>query len=455
MTHNASALILAAGSGTRMKSNLPKVAHKLLDKPLVRHVVDACKKSVVSQIVCVLGYGRDTVEPLVSDCGIAYQEHRLGTGDAVACARRAIEGKAASLVVISGDTPLIRPETINSLVRIQQEEQASMVLLTMHQENPFGYGRIKRGTNDEVVRIVEQKDCTEEEALVQECNAGIYCFDVAHLFWALDRVDNNNAQAEYYLTDVLEILKNASHKVLALQVEDETECLGINSRSQLAHATKVLQRRINVAHMDAGITMLDPDQVWIGSDVVLDTDVEILPQTYLWGNTRVGSGSVIGPHTRLNNVSVGCNCCVDETIASDCVLEDEVSTGPRAYLRPGTYMECKSKAGTHVEIKKSRIGEGSKVPHLSYIGDAQIGKNVNIGAGSITCNYDGKQKHTTRIDDNVFVGSDTMLVAPLHVGEGSLIGAGSVITKDVPPYSLGLGRAQQVIKEDYCKREKL
>ena len=447
----ASALILAAGAGTRMKSSKPKVAHEILGKPLVRWVVDAAHSAGIDSVVSIVGHGRDQVEPLLSDTTMVVQEEQLGTAHAVLVAREALAGKSGSLVVLTGDSPLVRPSTIEDLVRTREENNAAVVVLTMEASDPFGYGRIVR---DDVVEIVEQKDCTPEQAAITECNSGFYCFDIELLFSALEEVSTDNAQGEYYLTDVLGIARKRGQRVLAFKAEDPTECLGVNSRIQLAQATRILQQRINEAHMAAGVTMMDPSTTWIGPDVSIEQDVELLPMTFLLGATSIATGSVIGPSTRLTDVVVGKDCVVEETVGIETTMEQGVTCGPRAYLRPGTYLCEHAKAGTHVEIKKSTIGPGSKVPHLSYIGDATLGSNVNIGAGSITCNYDGEKKWPTTIGDNCFVGSDVMMVAPVNLGENSLIGAGSVITKDVSAGALGLGRARQTEIEHWNERKK-
>ncbi len=445
---NAKALILAAGAGTRMKSDKPKVAHEVLGKPLVRWVVDAARKAGISDVISVLGHMSERVAPIVQDdTQIVIQTQQLGTGDAVNAAREAVacdDGSIAegSLVVLSGDCPLITPETIAALVAKREETDAAVVVLTMQMENPFGYGRIVR-EGDAVARIVEQKDATPEEAAITECNAGFYCFDAPVLFDALSRVSNDNAQGEYYLTDVLEICRADGREVLALTTEDAEEAMGVNSRIQLAQATKAMQRRINERHMAAGVTMWDPDTVWVGPDVEIENDVELLPTTFLLGETKVGKNSVVGPNTRLIDTVVGRGCRVDETVAEGARIDDAATSGPRAYLRAGTHLCEGAKAGTHVEIKKSTIGAGSKVPHLSYIGDTSMGSGVNIGAGSITCNYDGVNKHPTVIEDDVFVGSDCMLVAPVKLGRGSIIGAASCVTRDVEAGALALERCEQ------------
>ncbi len=447
---SARALVLAAGAGTRMKSSRPKVAHELLGKPLVRWVVDAAHEAGIGEVISVLGHMSEQVAPLVeADTRVVMQTQRLGTGDAVNAAREAMLGSdgtitPGTLVVLSGDCPLITSDTIRALVTKREQTGAAVVVLTMHADDPFGYGRIVReAAGDAVARIVEQKDASPDEAAITECNAGFYAFDAPALFDALSRVSNNNAQGEYYLTDVLEICRNDGREVLALTTQDAEEAIGINSRLQLAQATRAMQRRINERHMLAGVTMWDPSTIWIGPDVQLENDVEILPGVMLLGATSVGSNSVIGPNTRLIDTVVGRGCRVDETVAEGARLDEGATSGPRAYLRTGTHLCKDAKAGTHVEIKKSVIGKGSKVPHLSYIGDAQIGVDVNIGAGSITCNYDGVNKNRTVIGDNVFVGSDTMMVAPVTIGEGAIIGAASCITRDVAPDALALERSDQ------------
>lgn len=435
-----------------MKSAKPKVAHEIMGKPLVRWVVDAAHKAGIESVVGVVGHAREQVAPLLEDCQVVEQTEQLGTAHAVLAAREALAGRSGSLVVLTGDSPLVRAETIAELVRVREENDAAVVVFTMVVDDPTGYGRIIRDGAGDVQEIVEQKDCTPEQAAVTECNSGFYCFDLELLFSALAEVSTDNAQGEYYLTDVLGIARARGERVLALVADDPSECLGVNSRRQLAEATSALQERINGEHMDAGVTIMDPKTTWIGPDVVLEPDVEILPMSFLLGATSVASGSVIGPNTRLTDTVVGRDCTVEETVAIETTMESAVTCGPRAYLRPGTRLCEGSKAGTHVEIKKSTIGPGSKVPHLSYIGDATLGRDVNIGAGSITCNYDGEKKWPTTIGDNCFVGSDVMMVAPVTLGDNSLIGAGSVITKDVSAGALGLGRARQTEIEHWNER---
>ena len=328
-----SAIVLAAGSGTRMKSNKPKVAHELLGKPLVRWVIDSAREAGVEEIICVLGHGIEIVKPLVcDDTTVVVQEQRNGTADAVNSAREACKGMTGSVLVLSGDCPLISAKTIASLVQAREESDAAVVVLTMEMENPFGYGRIVRSAQGDLECIVEQKDCTPEQAAITECNSGFYCFDVEALFDALNRVSNENAQGEFYLTDVIGIARGDGRKVLGVKAEDPQDCLGINTRVQLSVAGRVMQQRINTAHMLAGVTMTDPESVWIGPDVKLAQDVEVLPQTMLLGATSIDTGSIVGPNSRLTNVKVGKDCTVQETVACDVVLDDNTACGPWAYL---------------------------------------------------------------------------------------------------------------------------
>ncbi|MGI6217764.1 MAG: bifunctional UDP-N-acetylglucosamine diphosphorylase/glucosamine-1-phosphate N-acetyltransferase GlmU [Coriobacteriales bacterium] len=447
------ALVLAAGLGTRMKSDMPKVAFGMFNKPLVRWVVDAARSAGCDDVITVLGHKSEIVEPIVFDTEVVLQKERLGTGHAVMMAADALEKRGGKVVVLSGDCPLVTSETIEKLARSLEEENASCVVLTFIPDNPHGYGRVIRNQNGDVVKIVEQKDCTADEASVGECNSGMYCFRVDDLLYYLSKLGNDNAQGEYYLTDVVGMIVADGKKVCAIAASDPNEALGINNRVQLAQATKVMQHRINEKLMLDGVTMLDPDLVWIGPDVVIENDVEILPLTMIIGESKVCSGSTIGPNTRIVDSTIGRDCTVEESVVLESVLDDRVACGPRAYLRPGVHMCEGSKAGTHVELKKSTVGKGSKVPHLSYIGDTTIGEGVNIGAGSITCNYDGEKKNPTTIGDRSFIGSDTMMVAPVNIGNDVLVGAGSTITMDVPDGALSIARSRQRNIEGYHDRK--
>ena len=447
-----STIILAAGAGTRMKSKKPKVAHEIFGKPLVRYAIDSAKGAGAEHIVCVVGFEREQIEPLCEGCDTCVQENRLGTGDAVNAARELFVGATGSVIVTYADCPLVAPETLKKLVEARESSNSAVSVLTTEFDDPTGYGRIVRDESGNIARNVEEKDCTDEQRKIKECNTGFYCFDVETLFEALSKVTNDNAQGEYYLTDTLEILSNEGKKVTSVSAEDKTELLGVNSRVQLSEATKNMQHRINKKHMEAGVTMWDEASTIIGPDVEISSDVEIWPNTMLLGSTKIGEDSIVGPNTRLTNTEVGAGCRVDETIAVDSFIDDGATTGPRCYLRPGAHLCKNSKAGTCVEIKKSTVGEGSKVPHLSYIGDTTIGTGVNLGAGTITCNYDGTNKHKTEIGNDTFVGSSTMLVAPVKLGDNVVVAAGSVITEEVPDDSLAFGRARQTNKVDRFKK---
>ena len=450
------AVILAAGEGTRMKSRHAKVTHKLLDKPLVWWPVRAAREAGCDRIVVVVGNGADEVRAILADqpdVVFVEQAERLGTGHAIQCVRDALGDFQGPTVVLSGDSPLVRPETVRSLVEHNKDGHYACTVLTMAPPDPTGYGRISYAEDGSIQAIIEHKDCTpEQREQLGDCNSSIYCFCGRRLSENISKLGCQNVQGEYYLTDMVGIFVGMGEPVSSVRCEDFSELLGVNSRSQLAEATRVMQMRINEGLMAEGVTMLDPTQVWVGPEVRVGRDTELLPLTMLWGTTSVGEDCVVGPNTRLTNTQVGNGCTVDETVAIDCVLDDDVNSGPRAYLRPGTHMCRGSKAGTHVEIKKSTIGEGSKVPHLSYIGDTTMGSGVNIGAGTITCNYDGVNKHPTTIGNNTFIGSDTMLVAPVNLGDDVVTGASSCITEDVPSGALAVERSKQEIFKGYTAR---
>ncbi|MCL2757167.1 MAG: bifunctional UDP-N-acetylglucosamine diphosphorylase/glucosamine-1-phosphate N-acetyltransferase GlmU, partial [Coriobacteriia bacterium] len=405
-------------------------------------------------IITIVGYERELVSPLVADTITVFQEERKGTGHAVMMARDQLtaltqQDPSATLLVLCGDTPLLTADTISDLVWTHHEQKADASVVTFIADDPTGYGRIIRDASGAVERIVEQVDASPEQRDITEVNSGMYCFRIAFLLTSLDALTVDNKQGEYYLTDTLEKIRNVGGKVLAYRCADANETLGVNDRVQLAAATTIAQQRINQAHMRAGVTMLDPRMVWINPEVVIAGDVELLPLTILTGSTTIGTGCVLGPNTRVKDSTIGAGCVIEESVLDNVVLEDAVRVGPRAYLRPGTLMRTGSKAGTHVEIKKSVIGARSKVPHLSYIGDATIGEDVNIGAATVTCNYDGFAKHATIIGDRSFMGSDTMLVAPVTIGSDVVTGAGSVITNDVPDGALALERTEQRIIEGW------
>ncbi len=458
---NATAIILAAGEGTRMKSNHAKVSHKILGKPMIAWVADAAIAGGCDRVVIVVGSHADEVRAIVDatyadaqatvEC--VEQTERLGTGHAVKVALEATGISEGPVVVLNGDLPLITAQTVAAFAESVSAGAAAATAFTITPPDPFGYGRIVLSADGTIERNIEQKDCTPEQAAtLLECNAGCYAFDGAALAAHIGEVGCDNAQGEYYLPDMLEILKHHGMAVRAFHCDDYTEGLGVNSRAQLAQLTAIARDRINERWMAEGVTFIDPAQAWIGPDATIGRDTVVWPQTHLIGRCAIGQECQLGPNSRLTNTTAGDGCVIDETVAVDVVLENNVDCGPRAYLRPGTHMLDGSKAGTHVEIKKSTIGEGSKVPHLSYIGDTTMGRGVNIGAGSITCNYDGVNKHKTVIGDEVFVGSDTMMVAPAEIGDGALVAAGSVITEPVPADALGIGRARQTVIEGWAPK---
>lgn len=451
---DATAIILAAGEGTRMKSNHAKVSHKILGKPMINWIVDATIAAGCSRVIVVVGSHANEVRAILASAyegGTANiecveQTERLGTGHAVKVVLDACGIDAGPVVVLNGDLPLIQADTVAKFAQTVADGTYAAAALTFTPPEPFGYGRIQLDDSGAIERIIEQKDCTpQQSAELLECNAGCYAFDGGQLAAHIEEIGCDNAQNEYYLPDMLEILKSAGQQVTIFHCEDYRDGLGVNSRAQLAEITAIARDRINAHWMAEGVTFIDPAQAWIGPDAVIGRDTVVWPQTHLIGSTTVGEECQLGPNSRLTDTHVGNGCIVDETVAIEAALENDVNCGPRAYLRPGTHMLDGSKAGTHVEIKKSTIGRGSKVPHLSYIGDTQMGDGVNVGAGSITCNYDGKHKNQTIIGDRTFIGSDTMMVAPVSIGSDAVTGAGGTITKDVPDGALALERTEQCI----------
>lgn len=450
---NWAAVILAAGKGTRMKSKLPKVMHHLSGKPMIAHVLDLVTQNKIERSLVILGHGREQIEKyLAGRAEIVIQAEQLGTGHALMQALPDLGG-VDNIVVLSGDQPLIRPETLAELIRIHTHAQGAATVLTAQLENPFGYGRVVKD-GKKFVKIVEEKDATFEERAIREINTGTYCFNVTKLREALQKITPQNAQGEYYLTEVFDIFMAQGEKIATYCTEDVHEALGINSRVQLAEAEHVLQGRILKYWMDEGVTILDPASTFIGCEVELSRDVVIEPFTILKGKTRVAEDVILGPQTTLVDCVCEKGCQVAHSVGKQAQIGPRCNIGPFAYLRPGTVLDEGVKIGDFVEIKNSKIGQGSKVPHLSYVGDSQIGQSVNIGAGTITCNYDGINKHQTIIGDNAFIGSNTNLVAPVEVGEGAITGAGSTITKNVPAYALAVERSAQKLKENWAHNKK-
>ena len=441
---NFSAVILAAGKGVRMCSEWPKVVHRLAGKPMLMYVVDALKAAGIDDICLVVGHGKEYVQKLFDGDRIRFvvQEEQRGTGHALMQAENAVD-PASAVIVLAGDTPLLRASTIKNLRDFHENSQAAASALSCKISKPRGYGRIIRNADSSFARIVEEKDAGEREKAINEINSGIYCFQAKEVFRALAQINTANAQGEYYLTDVLEIMKNEDKKVGILIAEVEEDIYGINDRIQLSQAESIIRKRKNTALMKNGVTIIDPSTTFIDRDVRIGRDTIILPFTMIEGNTIIGERCEIGPSSRINDSVIASDVSIESSRVKEARIADKCVIGPYSYLRPGAVLQQGVKVGDFVEIKKSTIGEESKVPHLTYVGDAQVGRGVNIGAGTITCNYDGKNKYETILEDGAFIGSNTNLVAPVKIGKNAVTGAGSTISRDVPANSLGVERAKQ------------
>jgi bifunctional UDP-N-acetylglucosamine pyrophosphorylase/glucosamine-1-phosphate N-acetyltransferase len=447
------AVILAAGKGTRMKSKLHKMLHPVCGKPMVQHVVDATKRIHPKETVLVVGHGADQVQKELGN-GLTYalQEEQLGTAHAVKVASEKLQDKEGTTLILCGDTPLITGDTLQALQEHHQKNTAAVTILTTKVDDPAGYGRIIRNEQGDVLKIVEQKDASAEEQSIQEINAGMYCFNHQKLVSVLDRITNNNAQGEYLLTDCIELLKQQGETVSAFNTLDVEETIGINDRIALAEAEKIMKKKINQQHMRQGVTLIDPDHTYIGPDVRVGQDTVIHPGVILSGSSQIGEDCIIGPQTELRQVVIGDRCTVQYSLLTESQVGDDSSVGPYAYIRPGTKIGKQCKIGDFVEVKNSTIADGTKIPHLSYVGDADLGSDVNMGCGSITVNYDGSSKHRTVVEEGSFVGCNVNLIAPVTVGKGSYIAAGSTINKSLPPDSFGIARERQVIKENYANK---
>ena len=438
------AVILAAGKGTRMKSALPKVLHAVGGKSMLRHVMTAAEQAGAKRMLVVVGFGGDKVQAEIGAAAeFVLQAEQLVTGHAMMQVQPVLAGFSGTILLLCGDTPLLTGQALLDLVAAHQQSGAAATVLTAKPADATGYGRILRDESGQVLGIVEQKDATAEQKQIGEINTGIYCFEAAPLFAALAGLTCNNAQKEYYLTDVLAILAQAGQQVGAVEVSDFQETLGINSRLQLAEAEAILRRRKLVELMDSGVTVMDPASTFVDASVSVGEDTVLYPFTWLEGETTIGRDCRIGPNSRISDSQLGDAVTLHFSYAHECKIAGGVSVGPYVHLRPDTELAAGVKVGNFVEIKNSRVGVGSKLPHLSYIGDADIGSGVNIGCGTITVNYDGKKKHRTVVGDTAFVGCNSNLVAPVSVGSGAYIAAGSTITKDVPDGALGVGRARQ------------
>lgn len=447
------AIVLAAGQGKRMKSKLYKVLHPVCGKPLVDHVLTVMENVQCERTVVVVGHGADAVKSYLGErAEYVLQEEQLGTGHAVKQAKPLLEAEPGMTLVVCGDTPLITEASLQKLMALHEEAKAAATILTAELDDPQGYGRVIRGEDGSVRKIVEQKDCTAEEHKQREINTGTYCFDNLKLFAALEQVRNENSQQEYYLTDVISILREQGETVQAYCTKDQAEAVGVNDRLQLAAAEQLMRERINRHHMLNGVTIIDPASTNIGPDVTIGADTVIYPGTVLGGRTTVGEDCVIGPNSEIHESQLGEGVTVKHSVLTGAVVGRHSSVGPFAYLRPGARLGEDVKVGDFVEIKNASLGDGSKVSHLSYIGDARVGKNVNIGCGAITVNYDGYNKSVTEIEDDAFVGSNVNLIAPVKVGKGAYVVAGSTITHNVDDNDLAIARERQVNKPGYAEK---
>ena len=453
-----SALVLAAGKGTRMKSGLVKVMHPLAGRPMVHWPVEAAREAGASRVVLVVGHQAETVREYFAGHGeiaFAVQEEQLGTGHAVASAASLLKGTGGRVLILCGDAPLIRPETLKGLLANHEARNAAVTVLTTQLENPYGYGRVVKREGGRVLRIVEENDATEEEKGISEVNSGIYCVDTEFLFNAVLSLNNNNAQGEYYLTDIITAAVEQGELCVAYPATDAEELMGVNDRVQLAAAAAVLRGRINEALMLEGVTLIDPSTTYIEKGIPVGPDSVIHPNVHISGATRIGARCTLEPSVVIRGCSIGNDVTIKAgSVLTDATLHDQVSVGPMAHLRPGTELMEHVKIGNFVETKKAVIGAGSKASHLTYLGDSTIGKNVNVGCGTITCNYDGVKKHRTVIGDDVFVGSDVQFIAPVTIGRNSLIAAGTTVTQDVPPDSLAIARTPQVNKVGWKLKKK-
>lgn len=453
---DVAAIILAAGQGKRMKSEMPKVIHPVASVPMIFYPIEVAKSIGIKKIIVVVGHKGDLVKNAVKEKGILFvnQESQLGTGHAVMCAESALKDFKGDVLILSGDVPLIAKETLTSLIKMHRRTKGVLSLITTIIDNPSGYGRILRDKNNSIVKIVEHKDASEKQRGIKEVNTGIYCILSDFLFSNLKKVKNKNRQGEYYLPDLIEMAVNQGKKASGILHINPEEVMGINNRIELAEANEEMRERINNEIMLSGVTLIDPETAYIHKTVKIGMDTVICPGVFLEGSTQIGKDCIIEHGCKIVNSSIGDNSRIKNfSVIEDSEIGKDVSIGPFARLRPETIVEDGARIGNFVEVKKTRIGRGSKANHLSYLGDATIGRDVNIGAGTITCNYDGIKKHRTIIEDGAFIGSDTQLVAPVKVGKNAYIGSGSTITKNVPKDALALSRVQQKVVKGWGKKK--
>ncbi len=456
MDTGLAAVILAAGKGTRMKSELPKVLHPICGQPMLHYPLQAAKQAGFANLSVVVGHQAEKVQQAFAEQKISWveQTEQLGTGHALLCAEESLAGFSGTLLLLCGDVPLLQADILQQVLDYHRREKAVVTVLTAEMQDPTGYGRIVRN-NEQVLKIVEEKDASEEQRRITEINTGTYLFDAEFVFSALKNLKTDNVQGEYYLTDVVAAAVSAGKKTRGVTIPDATQMMGINDRRQLAEAEAVMRWHINSDLMLSGVSMIDPTTVYVDSSVEIGPDTLLHPNVQLRGATKIGrnctveSGVVVVDSTVAEGVHLKAGSAIEES-----QVGPDSKIGPMAHLRPGTVLVGNNKIGNFVETKKAVLGEGSQSSHLTYIGDAEVGKNVNFGCGTITCNYDGANKHQTTIEDDVFIGSDVQLVAPVRIGRNSLIGAGSTITKDVPADSLAISRSEQKVVEGWALKKK-
>lgn len=452
-TSHVLAVILAAGEGKRMYSKKPKVLHEICGKSMVEHVVDCAREAGASDIVVVVGHGASQVKDKLETVKFAYQEQQLGTGHAVMMAENYIT--SGEVLILYGDTPLLTPQTINKMHEFHRQGGFDGTVLTAELDNPFSYGRIIRDAEGKVVAIIEERDADAEQKKIKEINSGIYLFNGLFLKDALKELKNDNNQNEYYLTDVIKIFNDKNLKVGAYRIENPEEIMGVNNRLQLSQAASIMRRRILEDHMISGVTIVDPENTYIDAGVKIERDVTILPGCIIKGSTYIEEDAVIGPYTTISDSHIGKEVNVKNSVVMESRIGEGTTVGPFAYLRPGNVIGKHAKIGDFVEMKNSNFGDHSKVSHLTYVGDGDVGKGVNLGCGVVFVNYDGKKKHRTKIEDNSFVGCNVNLVAPVVVGKNSYVAAGTTVTRSVPEENLAIGRARQENIEGWVRRKGL